>query len=77
MDDLRRIGVDLPEVADLLEAQGGASFEKSWEELIGSVTEQLKKAGASIMPAGAVKPATGSSEEATPASAAPKNTAKA
>src|SRR5215210_4901311 len=51
MDDLRRVGIDLSEVAELLEAQGTASFEKSWEELIASVTKQLEKAGASVMPA--------------------------
>ena len=44
MDDLRRVGVDVAEVAGLLEAQGTASFEKSWEELIASVTN--------IMPSG-------------------------
>ena len=35
MDDLHRVGVDVAEVAELLETQGTASFEKSWEELIG------------------------------------------
>ena len=74
MDDLRRVGVDLSEVAELLETEGTASFEKSWEELIASVTKQLEKAGASVMPAGAVKPAKGSGEKAAPAAAAPKHT---
>lgn len=74
MDKLRRVGVDLSEVAQLLEEQGTASFEKSWEELIASVTEQLEKAGASVMPAGAVQPASGSGDKATPAAAAPKST---
>jgi transaldolase len=77
MDDLRRIGVDLSEVAELLEAQGTASFEKSWEELIASVTKQLEKAGASVMPAGAVKPASGNGNKAAPAAAAPKRTINA
>jgi len=77
MDDLRRVGVDVAEVADLLEAQGVASFEKSWEELIASVTEQLEKAGASVMPAGAVKPAGGSGDKAGPAAAAPSHTVNA
>jgi transaldolase len=72
MEKLRRVGVDLSEVAQLLEEQGTASFEKSWEELIASVTEQLEKAGASVMPAGAVQPASGSGDKATPAAAAPK-----
>lgn len=77
MDDLRRVGVDLYEVAELLEAQGTASFEKSWEELIVSVTKQLEKAGASVMPAGAVKPASGSGDKAGPAAAAPSHTINA
>jgi transaldolase len=77
MDNLRRVGVDLSEVAQLLEEQGTASFEKSWEELIASVTEQLEKAGASVMPAGAVQPASGTGDKATPAAAAPKNTINA
>jgi transaldolase len=71
VDELRRVGVDLGEVAELLERQGVESFEKSWEELIASVTEQLEKAGATVMPAGAVKPA-GSSG---PAAAAPNRSA--
>jgi transaldolase len=54
---LRDAGIDIGDVADLLERQGVASFEKSWEELIASVTEQIEKAGATVMPAGAVKPA--------------------
>jgi transaldolase len=57
MEDLRKVGVDVAEVADLLERQGVDSFEKSWEELIASVTDQIKKAGATVLPAGAVKPA--------------------
>jgi transaldolase len=69
--DLRRFGVDLGEVADLLERQGVDSFEKSWEELIASVTDQVKKAGAKVLPTGAVSPA-GSDG---PAAAAPRRTA--
>lgn len=69
MDDLRKAGVDLADVAETLEKQGVESFEKSWEELIASVTSQLEKAGASVMPAGAVKPA---GSEKTPASGAPQ-----
>jgi transaldolase len=76
MDDLHRVGVDVAEVAELLEAQGTASFERSWEELIASVTKQLEKAGASVMPAGAVKPASGSGDKAAPAAAAPSQTNK-
>ena len=76
MDDLRRTGVDMVNVAELLEGQGTASFEKSWEELIASVTRQVEKAGATVMPAGAVKPA-GKSEDKAPAAAAPRGTIEA
>jgi transaldolase len=54
---LSKIGVDLADVADVLEREGVNSFEQSWEELIKSVQEQLKKAGANVMPPGAVTPA--------------------
>ena len=77
MDDLHRMGVDMSEVAGRLEVQGTASFEKSWEELIASVTKQLEKAGASVMPAGAVKPASGSGDKPGPAAAAPSHTINA
>ena len=77
MDDLQRVGVDMADVAKLLETQGVASFEKSWEELIASVTEQLEKFGASVMPAGAVTPAEGSGNKAkAPAAAAPQPSAR-
>jgi transaldolase len=74
MADLRRIGVDVAEVARLLAAQGTASFEKSWEELIASVTKQLEKAGASVMPAGAGKLAGERGNQAALAAAAPNQT---
>jgi transaldolase len=69
-DELRQAGIDMSDVALVLEKQGVESFAKSWEELIASVTEQLEKAGASVMPAGAVKPA----GQGT-AAAAPRKTA--
>jgi transaldolase len=74
--DLQRVGVDFADVVTKLEETGLASFAKSWDELIASVTSQLEKAGAEVMPAGAVKPigddgASGSG----PASAAPSQTA--
>ncbi len=64
-------------VADGLEEQGLASFAKSWDELIASVTSQLEKAGAEVMPAGAVKPISEDDQThgAAPASAAPRQTA--
>jgi transaldolase len=75
--DLERIGIDFTEVVNGLEEQGLASFAKSWDELIASVTGQLEKAGAEIMPAGAVKPTSTDDQtnESAPASAAPRQTA--
>jgi transaldolase len=74
INDLAKIGIDMADVADLLEQQGVESFEKSWEELIASVSGQLEKLGASVMPAGAVQPASSSgSQRATPAAAAPQH----
>ena len=75
--DLERIGIDFGDVVNGLEEQGLASFAKSWDELIASVTGQLEKAGAEVMPAGAVKPL-GAGDQAHgsgPASAAPGQTA--
>jgi transaldolase len=70
-------GVDLGEVTDLLERQGVASFERSWDELIASVTAQLERAGADVMPAGAVRPAGTETGEGTgPAAAAPRASAR-
>jgi transaldolase len=71
-ETLSRVGVSIEEVANTLEKQGIASFAKSWDELIESVAEQIEKAGAVVMPAGAVKPATGESgEDGSPAAGAP------
>ncbi len=78
-DELQRIGIDFDDVVSGLEEQGLASFAKSWDELIASVTDQLEKAGAEVMPVGAVKPI-GMDDQthgAGPASAAPNQTAKA
>jgi transaldolase len=72
LNGLHQIGVDMADVASTLEAQGIASFAKSWDELIASVTAQLEKAGASVMPAGAVTPA---ESNGSPASAAPRASA--
>ncbi len=75
--DLQRIGIDFAGVVTGLEEAGLASFAKSWDELIASVTNQLEKAGAEVMPAGAVKPI-GENDTINgsgPASAAPPQTA--
>jgi transaldolase len=76
-DELATLGIDLTDVADVLERDGLASFVKSWDELIASVEDQLKNAGAEVMPAGAVKPASGDdASTSAPAAAAPANTDK-
>lgn len=75
--DLQRLGIDFAGVVTGLEEAGLASFAKSWDELIASVTNQLEKAGAEVMPAGAVKPI-GENDTISgsgPASAAPPQTA--
>ncbi len=75
LDDLARLGVDMADVAEVLEQQGVASFARSWDELIASVTERMEKAGAEVMPAGAVIPASGNgSQDAAPAAGAPRQT---
>ncbi len=74
-ETLSRVGLSIEEVADTLEQQGVASFAKSWDELIASVTRQLEKSGAEVMPAGAVKPASGEGNQGpAPAAAAPRAT---
>jgi len=71
--ELSQMGLDMEDVADTLERQGVASFGKSWDELIASVTRQLEKSGAEVMPAGAVKPASGGEgQDAAPAAGAPR-----
>jgi transaldolase len=69
---LARLGVDIEDVANTLEEQGIASFAKSWDELIGSVTKQVEKAGGDVTPAGAVKPTGASTQDAAPAAGAPR-----
>jgi transaldolase len=59
------VGVSIEEVANILEEQGIASFSKSWDELIDSVTKQIEKAGAVVLPAGAVEPANGENGQDT------------
>jgi transaldolase len=75
--DLKRIGIDFTEVVNRLEEQGLASFAKSWDELIASVAGQLEKAGAEVMPAGAVKPISTDDQKngSGPASSALRQTA--
>ncbi|MDN4633967.1 hypothetical protein QCD71_20830 [Sphingomonas sp. PsM26] len=76
INELATLGIDLLDVAETLEREGLASFVQSWDDLIASVEDQLKNAGAEVMPAGAVKPASGDgASTGTPAAAAPEETA--
>lgn len=73
LDELERLGIDMADVAATLEAKAIASFEASWDDLIASVTRQLERAGAGVMPAGAVSPASGhDAQGGAPAAAAPQ-----
>ena len=56
LDELSRLGLDMADVADTLEREGVASFVKSWNALIGSVTEKIKKHGAHVNAEGSVRP---------------------
>jgi transaldolase len=56
-DELGRLGIDMADVAVTLEQEGIATFEKSWNDLIVSVTAKLKDFGAEVGAAGAVTPA--------------------
>jgi transaldolase len=59
LDELSRLGIDLADVAATLERQGVATFVKSWNELIKSVTDELKNQGAQVNPEGSVRPVSG------------------
>ncbi len=57
LDALAAAGVDYGDVVQLLEDEGLQKFEQAWEDLISSVTDQLEKAGADVLPGGATTPA--------------------
>ena len=59
LDELGRLGIDMFDVAATLEHEGVATFVKSWNELIGSVTKKLKNQGAKVDLEGSVQPALG------------------
>jgi transaldolase len=46
MADLAAVGVDYDDVVELLEVEGVDKFEKSWGDLLGSVTDELERATA-------------------------------
>ena len=57
LDGLRDAGVDYDDVVTVLEEEGVAKFEDSWNALIESVVEQMEKAGATVKEGGSVSPA--------------------
>ena len=71
LDDLAAAGISYDAVVQKLEEEAVSKFEDAWNGLIESVTEQLEKAGADIMPAGQCTPAGDG-----PASASPEATAR-
>jgi transaldolase len=48
LDELERLGVSYTDVTDLLEAEGVEKFEKSWAELLDTVTAALDRAGQAV-----------------------------
>lgn len=76
VDDLAALGINMSDVADVLEREGIASFVQSWNGLIASVEKQLKNAWAGVDPSSAVAHArSGTPAPATLAAAAPAETA--
>ncbi len=47
LDALERIGISYTEVTELLEREGLGKFEKSWAELLATVTDELAKVSSS------------------------------
>jgi transaldolase len=56
LDDLKAAGIDYDDVVELLEVEGVQKFEDAWNELIESVTANLKKAGATVSGSGSTSP---------------------
>jgi hypothetical protein len=75
--DIEALGTDFADVAEVLEREGIVVFAQSWDGLITCVEEQLKNAGADVMPAGTVRPASGEGAVSkAPAAAGPAETTK-
>jgi transaldolase len=55
LDALKSAGIDVDDVVQVLEDEGLSKFEDSWNDLIASVTQQLKAAGSD--PGGGTSPA--------------------
>jgi transaldolase len=47
MDTLERLGISYNEVTALLEREGLEKFEKSWAELLNTVSDELARVGTS------------------------------
>ena len=43
LDRLERLGIGYDEVTDLLEREGVDKFEKSWTELVQTVSDELER----------------------------------
>ncbi|MBB2891437.1 transaldolase [Flexivirga oryzae] len=48
LDALEKLGVSYQDVVEVLENEGVQKFDKSWDELLGSVKSELQKAGATL-----------------------------
>lgn len=48
LDSLDKLGVSYADVVEVLETEGVQKFDKSWDELLGSVKSELDKAGAKL-----------------------------
>jgi transaldolase len=46
LDRLERLGIGYKDVTDLLEREGVDKFEKSWTELVQTVSDELERAAA-------------------------------
>jgi len=67
LDALAAVGVDYDDVVHVLEREGLAKFEDSWDQLIEAVTGRLEDKGAAVDDSGTTHPAGGG-----PAAAAPR-----
>jgi transaldolase len=52
LDDLSKLGVDYDDVVQVLEEEAIEKFEASWNELIDSITSELKRLAAEVSTSG-------------------------
>jgi transaldolase len=50
LDALERLGISYADVTDQLEREGVQKFDKSWDELNATVTDQLARAASAVSP---------------------------